>query len=477
MTKRHLTALATAAACLAAPAAAHAATVELTAGTGPANEEFLVFKAGKGERNRLTITNGKHRIAFRDPSAPLKVKKSGFKGCKVSGPHLVVCNIPAYIDFLIYLGDRSDTIRFGGNNAGTLGKTPRTEAGDAARLADVYEDLEGGNYEHAIVKGGKGADVLRGTDSRDFMDPGQGADQVDAGQGPDRILDHPDGRPDRLLGGTGLDTVDGDGSVPLKIDLAAGTFKAEQETDTLDSFERARGGIVNDKLTGTDGADGLFGDNGADTIDGKGGGDYLGGDLGTPQYGQVGKPGVDKLTGGAGDDIVDGRDQQTGKTTPTDSLVCDDGEDRIVARQDDLADPTCEFSAYGVFSGYLDFEQSVFYDVLSRVTPVSRGSDGAPTYEIACPGTGSGEEFDCTGRLTLERPPVTGSEKSPEVYGDAGFQIPPGTTAQVEVTLTPAGKAALAVPGARASVHVVAGLPDVNRPTANFGWQQVLGPP
>jgi hemolysin type calcium-binding protein len=457
---------------LAAPAAAPAATLEHTAGTGPANEEFLVYTAGKGERNRLVVTSSKHAIVFVDRGARIHRKKHDFGGCKFSrSGHRATCAIEGYTDLVVHLGKGNDSLRFAGSNGGRTGKTPRTNVKDAARLSDRYDDLEGGNYEHAIVTGGEGNDTIAGTDQDDFLNGGQGKDRVDGGGGPDRILDHPDGAADTLLGGTGVDTVDGDGGVPLTIDLGAAKFRtSDGENDSLDSFEEARGGFGNDTLIGTDGPDGLFGDNGDDSVDGLGGNDYLGADLSTPQYGQPGGPGVDTLTGGPGDDVLDGRDQdRLTATTPTDQLICGEGSDRIVARQDDLADPSCESSAFGTFTGDLYFEQEVDYKALSGVTPVARGDDGAPTYEIAC-AVGFTDQPSCKGHVQLELPPVTGKEKQPTILGaSADFTIPKNTKANVQVVLNDAGKAALAQPGARASVHVITDR-------ADFGWQQVLGP-
>jgi hypothetical protein len=456
--------------------AAEAATVEHTAGTGPANEQFLVFRAAQGERNRLTVTDSSRGIVFTDPGARLHGTRSGFGGCRFSHHrHRATCKVPRYLDLEIHLGDRGDSLRFRGSNGGALGPTERTDVKDAATLGDRYEDLDGANYEHAIVFGGEGNDLLRGTASFDLLDAGKGADRVDGGRGNDRIADHPDGATDTLLGGRGVDTVDGDGGVPLAIDLGAGTLEAGAETDTLDSFERARGGTGNDTLTGTGDPDGLFGDNGADVVDGGGGNDYLGGDLNAPQHVQSGKPGRDRLTGGAGDDVLDGRDSLTTARTPTDGLVCGDGADRIVAVQDDLADPTCESSAFGVFGSDPYFAQAPDFKALSGVAPVARGSDGAPTYEIACPaGTAA-----CNGRVQLEEPPASGAETPPRVYGSGDFTIPAGGRADVPVVLNAAGKAALAVPGARASVNVLAGFElghDIAGQNADFGWQQVLTP-
>lgn len=454
---------------LAVPTAAPAATLETTAGNGPASEDYVVYSADKHERNRLTVTDSKRGVVFTDPGARIRLLKGSIRDCKFTRHrHRAACDVDRTIDFRIVLGDRNDSVRFKGSNAGTLGNTARTEVKDAAALNRAYYDYEGSNTEHAAISGGAGNDVLHGTDGVDVLDGDSGRDLVDGGAGPDQIFDTPDGVPDTLLGGKGVDTVDGFTTSPLTIDLQARTLATVAEADKLNSFEVARGGSGNDTLRGTDGADGLFGDRGSDVIDGRGGGDYLGGDLEAQFSSEAGAPGQDSLTGGPGNDVLDGRDSDGGNDlTPTDQLVCGDGADRIVARQDDLADPSCESSAFGVFSGDLLFDQKVdFTPPLSDVTPAARGADGAPTYAIGC----SSAYTSCIGHVQLERPPVPGTETQPDVLGSGDFNIKGGSKVGVPVTLNAAGKALLAQPGARASVVVF------NGSTVASAWQQVLGP-
>jgi Ca2+-binding RTX toxin-like protein len=457
---------------LALPTAAPAATLETTAGIGPASEDYVVYLAGQHERNRLTVTDSKHGVAFDDPGARIRLLKGSIRDCKFTRHrHRATCDVDRTIDLHIALGDRNDSVRFKGSNAGKLGSTSRTNVKDAAALADRYYDFEGSNTEHAYINGGAGNDVLRGTSGIDVLDGGPGRDYVDGGAGRDHIFDTPDGVPDKLFGGTGIDTVDGSTTSPVTIDLQAGTFAAGNETDKLNSLEVARGGTGNDTLLGSGGADGLFGDHGSDMIDGRGGADYLGGDLEAQNREENGAPGQDTLIGGPGDDVLDGRDSGVDDhLTPTDQLVCGDGSDRIVARQDDLADPSCESSAFGVFSGDLVIDQQVkFTPPLSTVAPVARGADGAPTYAIGCPG-GSNGPTACAGHVQLERPPVTGDATQPEVLGTGDFDIAGGAKSNVTVALNAAGKAALAEPGARASVVVFEGT------SVTSAWQQVLGP-
>jgi Ca2+-binding RTX toxin-like protein len=398
--------------------------------------------------------------------------RGDFGDCKFTRQrHRATCDVDRGIDIYVSLRDRNDSVRFKGSNAGPLGRTTRTAVKDAADFADVYYDFEGSNAEHGYLSGGSGNDVVLGTARNDVLDGGPGKDLVDGGKGPDRIVDTPDGDPDRLRGGKGIDTVDGAGSKSMTADLQAGTLVSGGETDTLDSFEEARGGAGNDTLLGSEGADGLFGDHGGDSVDGRGGSDYLGGDLEAQDVRDGGSPGTDVLTGGSGDDVLDGRDAgDSPNLTPTDQLLCGDGNDRIIGLQDDLADPACESTAAGTFNGDLLFEQQVdFQPPLTAVNPVARGSDGAPTYSIGCSG-GLNSQNNCAGHIQLERPPVTGTETEPVVLGRADFDVAGGRSKNVAVVLNDAGKAALAEPGARISVHLF------GEASAEAGWQQVLGP-
>jgi hypothetical protein len=454
--------------------AAHGATIEHTADIGPQNDDFISYTAARGERNRLVVTDSSQGLVFRDPGARIH-GTFDFGGCKVSRDgHRAVCHVDRYLPLSISLSDRNDSLRFHGQNNGAHGPKPRTAVDNPLRLRDKYEDLEGGSYEDAVVYGGNGCDVLSGTDGFDYIDPGPGADHVDASGGHDWITDRPDHAHDVLLGGNGIDTLEAAGTRGVRIALGPQRLHAGAEVDRFDSIESGRGGAGDDTVIGTAAVDGVFGGTGSDRLMGRGGDDYLGGDLPGGQYYQRGSPGHDTIDGGPGDDVLDARDDEAGALfTPTDTLICGEGRDRTVARQDDVVDSSCESSTYGVFSGdvtsqYIDDAQ------LSALTPVARGEDGAPTYRIKCPAPD-----DCVGRLQLQRPP-TGPKKSGAALGSARFHIRGGTRGDVAVVLNDAGRAWLSQPGARASVRVTAGYAagkSGRGESADFGWQQVLGPP
>jgi Ca2+-binding RTX toxin-like protein len=406
-----------AAAVLVTTTPASAATLEHTASTGPAEEDYLDYHAGKGEKNVVTVTIKKRDLIVTDPGATIVRKKGDFGGCKFLTKHKALCKKMADLPFLAELGNQSDSFRVKGikNHLGTSDPELITDLG---RLPDISEDDEGAIGAASIIDAGPGNDSISGTGGHDVLEPGIGRDTVDGGDGDDDIVVAPDKSNDRLLGGRGVDTIDVSGKRAVTIDLDANELTAGSEDDLLDGFERAHGGDGNDTLIGSAGTDGLVGGGGSDTIE-----------------------------GGAGDDVLDARD------TDADALDCGDGNDVILAGSEDLV-TGCESSASGVFTGSA-LDQSFDVKALATVAPVARGADGAPTYSIAC-------SQACDGTLALASPVG-------DVLGSAPFTIAAGAKTDVAVVLTDAGKAALAQPGARASVHV-------NGTGVDYGWQQQLGP-
>jgi hypothetical protein len=461
------------------PAAAGAATIEVDAG-GP-EEPIYVYRGASGEHNRLTITATRSGLTFVDTGARRIRPREGDANaadCRYRG-NRAVCS---RLEMAIELGGGNDSVRFRGASIAS-GHGPRNRT-EARRPADLIEPLtlveppRLGALAH--IDGGPGNDHLEGTRDRDVIRPGSGRDRVDAGAGNDKIQVAPDGKVETLRGGSGLDMVDVVGDSPATIDLGGNTVDTRRETDRLNAVEKAVGTTGDDILIGGRGRDGLSGDGGDDAIRGGGGGDYLAGDQPTRAQGSAG---VDRLEGGPGDDLLDGRDvDDEGRTlTPTDELACGSGTDTVIARTDDLVEG-CESSAFG------RFQQATFFDEIgldndSSVAPVARGGDGAPTYAIGCPGKPAQSETrgsPCSGVVQLRRPPVAGQSIDTELLGaSAKFTIEAGATANVTVVLNDAGRAALAQPGARASVRVLSGRDfdpaETSRP-GDFGWQQRLGP-
>jgi Ca2+-binding RTX toxin-like protein len=132
-----------------------------------------------------------------------------------------------------------------------------------------------------------GNDSLEGGDGDDILVPGTGDDTADGGAGDDGV--------DFFLSHPFEPGMDG----PVNVDLGAGTATG-QGTDQLTSIEAAVGTLLDDTLTGSNGDNFLLlGDEGSDDISGGPGDDLLDGDaffFGFPEN----LPGTDDLDGGPG---------------------------------------------------------------------------------------------------------------------------------------------------------------------------------
>jgi Ca2+-binding RTX toxin-like protein len=122
-----------------------------------------------------------------------------------------------------------------------------------------------GSYGNDTITGGAGPDDIHGEAGNDVVQAGAGNDQVWGDLGDDR-----------LDGGAGTDMLMFYASVtvPVRVDLAAGTI-AGLGTDTATAFEDVYGGSGADTIRGTDGPNHLHGYTGNDTIFGGGGDDWI----------------------------------------------------------------------------------------------------------------------------------------------------------------------------------------------------------
>ncbi|MGH6718067.1 MAG: calcium-binding protein [Alphaproteobacteria bacterium] len=153
--------------------------------------------------------------------------------------------------------------------------------------------------------GGKGNDSLWGRDGADTLIGGAGNDTLFGQDGDDTLLGG-DGD-DRLLAGAGTDWIDGGpGSdrltyagtrVDVVVNLATGRARTDLGHATFTGIERATGGAGDDTLIGDGGANRLLGGPGADTLKGNDGDDFLNGNAGG-----------DLLIGGQGADTAKGND-------------------------------------------------------------------------------------------------------------------------------------------------------------------------
>jgi Ca2+-binding RTX toxin-like protein len=449
------------------PAGAQAAKVSVTLSSGPDPTEYISYSASRGETNALSVKRSHSRYTFSDRGAKTMRARHG---CRARGRHKAVCASKAVQNVTVSLRDGNDSARFsgfGGSGAPTAAPT------EATQVADLRPDVTGGEFPEAVdVDGGAGNDTIRTTNRSDFVLPGPGADHVKTMGGDDEVITHTGEGPDTIDGGPGMDNMNYVGSQPVSVDVPAGTGTVGGQTDHLAGFERFFGGDGADSLKGGDGADGLYGGGGADTVDGAGGNDYL-------QAGAAAAPAPDKLNGGPGDDILDGRALTGGSAgAQTQQLSCGDGNDRAFGTPQSQLDATCEQTIY---LPQLPSDNQIPFTPTFPVRPVGT-SGGNPQLLIACPPAPpqvpDASLFACSGQIDVEAPAAAGSTSPPPSYGAASYSIPAGGQQTVTVPLNAAGQAALAG-HAMLGVHLrsAAALSpgSGSGPYVDFGWQAQLG--
>ena len=444
---------------LALPASAHASSIHLTGTAGPAAEVFPLYRAAKGERNKVTMTFGRHGLTIVDKGVRrIEAEKRKDPLCKRRGPRKFFCPSEFFVD--VRLGDRNDSIRF---KPGGAGSAPTTTNPLALAEPDFSDD-EGAPDATTFIYGGAGNDKIAGTSSADDIYPGPGRDTVSGRGARDSIVLTDDRARDTINGDGGIDSVFFTGKRPVTVDLAAGSGGG----DKLSGIERVHGTGKDDTLLGSDRGDALYGEGGGDTIDGRGGNDLLTADS------SFGDGGANKVTGGDGDDVID---VLRVPTTAGSTLDCGAGADRVAAGIDDFLPDTCESAVYVISSDFAS-PNGPLYGVRVAAAPTASDSDG-PTFSIPCPvKPGHLETSGCSGSVALESPPVPGTTTDPTPYGSASFDLAPGQSADVKVTLNAAGQAARAA-GSPVAVHVTATLPvpgqtEPHPLKADFGWQVVL---
>jgi Ca2+-binding RTX toxin-like protein len=165
--------------------------------------------------------------------------------------------------------------------------------------------------------GERGNDILRGRNGADTLNPGTGLSGTDLVLGPFTDAD-------TLDGGTGIDTVSYStrtADVTVTIGAGANDGVAGEGDNVFAGVEKVTGGSGDDTITGDVSAETLTGGAGDDTLNGAGGNDVISGQGGNDII--TGGPGKDNVSGGPGNDIFHTQDGIK------DSLNCGDGDDNI----------------------------------------------------------------------------------------------------------------------------------------------------
>lgn len=195
-----------------------------------------------------------------------------------------------------------------------------------ATVIDEYRVMHSraGGFEK--IYGGKGDDIIRGSDFPEMIDGGDGNDYIYGNAGSDEL--YGSGGSDVVYGGAGNDV----------IRTGEGDNRAFGEAGN-DLIYALNG---NDELRGGDGDDEIYGHGGADFIDGGAGDDQLWGEGPEAYSGQgiapqfigpfadimLGGDGDDYLAGGFGDDALTGGAGQ-------DAIFGHDGYDIVTSDEDD----------------------------------------------------------------------------------------------------------------------------------------------
>jgi hypothetical protein len=313
--------------CLAAPAAAQAATA--TTADGP-----LRYTAAPGEVNNVTfarVSGNTFRVT--DVGATIVAGT----GCTQESPNVVSCTTSNGRPIIATLGDQNDramsrTSRavqlFGEDGNDRLGGNSGRDTIDGGNGDD---NLTGGSNNDRVAGGpgndqlfgNQGNDNLQGGDGNDLLDGGTGNDFESGGNGDDTLREGngPNGA-DNLNGDADNDTVDYSArSAPVNVTIDDQPFDGDRRNNERDnvrsSVDRVLGGAGSDVLVGRDGpSDTLVGGSGDDVIDPRRGDDHV-----------DGGPGIDQISL---------------RDLSADDVVCGDGVDSVAADERDTAAPDCE---------------------------------------------------------------------------------------------------------------------------------------
>jgi Ca2+-binding RTX toxin-like protein len=459
---------------LVAVPAAHASTAGLQGSA-------LIVTAAPGERNGVAVTVADSALRVSDGS-----RLRAAAGCTQSGD-AVLCPLDGLSEIVADLGDGSD--RMG-----------------VARGVTLRSRLRGGTGND-VLAGGGGPDVLDGGPGRDVVTYSERADGVVvslAGGGPDGAPGEGDDvQAEHVVGTAGVDVLAGS-AASERLEGRAGndTLTGGGGNDTL------IGGSGDDAHAGGDGSDVLLatsGPDGADVLSGGPGADRADYSLrragvvadadGRPDDGgRAGRlgftglvpaiaglasderdnvlPDVESLRGGRGDDVLaagrSGGRIEGGAGTDvlgggpgTDRLDGGSGFDRLLARDGRADDLRCGSQGDRVFADSRDAPRGDC-EATSRTfaaipTPLARTLDGgALNARVACPAQAAVRCVGAVRLVTVRRLRSRAGRLRAATLGAARFNAPAGKADDVRITLTSAGRAALARLGNATRVRLVA---------------------
>jgi hypothetical protein len=271
------------------------------------------------------------------------------------------------------------------------------------------ETMHGGPGNDRLA-GSTGSDVLDGGDGDDVVLGGLGADTVLGGSGADKVNGDEGGGvdPDRIDGGPGYDTLEGEystvgregrGLVTLTLD-GGGADGFAGEGDDVTGIEKVAGS-TGGSFAGTDAADELFVGGEPATVEGRGGddtiytsysNDTIDGGAGADTI--RGYSGDDRITGGPGADTIFGDTQ--GQTCNVLTCSIYSGNDVIDARDGERDSIDC---GLGTDTAVVDA-----VDVTANCEDVQAGA-------VVGPGAGAGGPAAAAGGAKGARLAVSGTRR------------------------------------------------------------------
>ena len=290
----------------------------------------LVYLAGPGEANRVSLTGTPAEARVSDPT---EVIEPG-NGCSSIDSHTVRCSGPGQD------GVSRAFVATGGGADRVALRFPAPVIADGGAGDDV---LMGGPVGERLYAG-RGDDVIRASDGADRLydasprAPPRNGDLDPFHEAAVVALTSPGHGRDFFDGGKGADTVSYEGRLAgVRVDLAtaAPIGGTGRERDSVAAVEGALGGAGDDRLMGNRRVNWLSGGDGHDRIAGRGGGDFVEGGSGGDVM--LGGPGKDQLSLGRDD----GDPEQA---------RCGAGPDRVFdISPNDFADDRCEELAFDTF--------------------------------------------------------------------------------------------------------------------------------
>lgn len=325
---------------LAVPVASTAQNADRTIRVSLSPKGTMTVRGGDAA-DRLTITQASGGVRLAAAGSGARVTSGG--GCRATTARGATCSREgvAAERLTILTGAGSDLVTVRSD----LPLNVQLGAGaDRIVVRGAGTDLRA--LVKSIIRGGDGDDVLVGGDANELLFGEGGDDDIDGKGGSDTAVGGPGddlflagerttgGPGERFVGGDGRDTVNFGvvtSGVTVSLDgIANDGPTGDQKDDVEADVERLIGGAGDDVLTGSDQDNSIFGKAGNDRSYGLGGDDNI--------YENTGS---DLLDGGAGRDELRAEEGEGADGAP-DTFLCGADVDVVVRSADDTADASCE---------------------------------------------------------------------------------------------------------------------------------------